>query len=441
MSKVNHSLNSLPAISIIIPTLNEAGNLPILFKRIDSSLNKANITYEIIVIDDNSTDNTFGVSKALSNKYDVKTFTKKGEMGKAYSLLEGFALASNDIVCMIDADLQYPPEEIANMCRLMEQSRVDIVITERVDMRHSYIRKLSTKVFNGIFAKWLFGIDYDTQSGLKLFKKQVLKEISVTPSPWSFDLEFIVRSLEAGFSIVSHEIPFYERHHGQPKLSVLKVSYELSLASIKLRKATSLSSMKHKYKKNLEHVRSLTLFVIILGSTLILGNSFKSPSAAALSINSASSNQSLSLSSLGDQINNLLNTSSSGSDSGSSQATSSQNAAPTNAANAKSATSSNSAQVTSTPSSAKAIDDSSTTAQPTSTITAAYTPIGVNDNSSSANLGSSYRGNKLSSRQTRLLEMISAILVGTAVLMFVLGSRAKDNRLVPQRLKSYKLPR
>jgi glycosyltransferase involved in cell wall biosynthesis len=239
-----------------VPTLNEASNLPVLFSRIDKAMSKAKIAYEIIVIDDNSSDGTITVARNNAKRFNVRASNKKGKMGKAYSLLEGFAMAKNEVVCMIDADLQYPPEEIAIMYNIMKQLEVSIVITERNDMRKSRLRQLSTKTFNTIFAQWLFGIKYDTQSGLKLFKKEVLDSISVSPSPWSFDLEFIVRSLEAGFKMASHQIPFHERYSGEPKISVIKGTIELSIASIKLRQATSFSHMKNKYKQNMEYLAS-----------------------------------------------------------------------------------------------------------------------------------------------------------------------------------------
>jgi glycosyltransferase involved in cell wall biosynthesis len=103
------------SISIIVPTLNEAENLPLLFRRIDKALTKAAIPYEIIVVDDRSSDTTFEVASAAARSYNVTVVTKEGKRGKAFSLLQGFALAQYQIVCMIDADLQYPPEAIVLM--------------------------------------------------------------------------------------------------------------------------------------------------------------------------------------------------------------------------------------------------------------------------------------------------------------------------------------
>jgi glycosyltransferase involved in cell wall biosynthesis len=161
-------------LSIIVPTLNEAGNLPSLFKRIGVSLNAAQIPYEIVLVDDHSSDDTLAVAKAAASEYPIRIFTKRGERGKAYSLLEGFDYAAYELVCMIDADLQYPPEAIAPMYEQLAELEADVVITERVEQHTSFLRQLSSKVFNLIFTRALFGIQYDTQSGLKLFKQRYI---------------------------------------------------------------------------------------------------------------------------------------------------------------------------------------------------------------------------------------------------------------------------
>src|ERR1700722_16975101 len=103
------------SISIIIPTLNESGNIGRLIERIDTVLSYQHISYEIIVVDDHSTDTTRAVVKRLSGRFPVILKTKQGNPGKAQSLIEGFTYAKYDIVCMIDADLQYDPEVIPSM--------------------------------------------------------------------------------------------------------------------------------------------------------------------------------------------------------------------------------------------------------------------------------------------------------------------------------------
>jgi len=237
-------------LSVIVPTLNEAGNIKRLLLRLNRPLKQANIPYEVIIVDDHSSDDTVKIAQDLSSQYPVKTQLKQGKRGKAYSLLEGFDHAKNDLVAMIDADLQYPPEEIATMYNLLEKTDADVVVTNRESHKTNPLRQLSTKVYNLLFARLLFGIGYDTQSGLKLFKKRILSNFEMTPSPWTFDLEFLVRALENRFKIVNLNVSFYERTSGVTKIKLLSATTEMVLASLRLRWNTSMYRLRDGHRSN-----------------------------------------------------------------------------------------------------------------------------------------------------------------------------------------------
>jgi dolichol-phosphate mannosyltransferase len=229
-----------PAISVIVPTLNEAGNMEQLMQRIHQPLQDANIKHEILVVDDHSTDDTIKMAHNAPSDYCVRVVTKHGRPGKAYSLLEGFDAASHDIVAMIDADLQYPPEAIKPMYDRLRDEQADLVVTERVDQETPFLRQISTRIFNLIFARLLFGVKYDTQSGLKLFRKSILRNYRLNPSPWSFDLEFIVRALENKDRIINHKIAFAERFAGEAKVNLISDTWELVVASLRLKRDSTL---------------------------------------------------------------------------------------------------------------------------------------------------------------------------------------------------------
>ncbi|HEX8227144.1 MAG TPA: glycosyltransferase family 2 protein [Candidatus Saccharimonadales bacterium] len=243
------------AISIVVPTLNEADNVPLLVARIATSFKYSDVPYEIIFVDDHSTDGTVEVIKRLQASYPVSLYTKQGSRGKAYSLLEGFSYADNPTICMIDADLQYPPEAILPMFKLLSKSGADVILTERVDdVSASKLRHYLTKGFNLAFTRLLFGFKYDSQSGLKLFRRSVINRIDLDPTPWSFDLEFIVRSLEISSKVISYRIPFSKRYSGQPKVRLVKVAYELAVASVRLRMNSSPHKIRHASRMNSDFV-------------------------------------------------------------------------------------------------------------------------------------------------------------------------------------------
>lgn len=267
-------------ISIVIPTLNEADNLDPLFKRINESLTSAEIPYEIIVIDDHSTDSTAQIAKSAPAEYNVQFHTKEGTPGKAHSLMEGFAIAQYELVCMIDGDLQYPPEAIKLMYHKLQYCEADIVLTERIDNKTSPLRRLMSYTFNTVFTRMLFGINYDTQSGLKLFRKSILKTINIDPSPWTFDLEFIVRALEHNYVIVSQQISFSERNAGTPKLHVLSATKEIATGSLKLWRNSSSKRIKLSYQRSEVLQRSIHWAVAVAATTVLATTTFSGGASA-----------------------------------------------------------------------------------------------------------------------------------------------------------------
>src|SRR3989304_9190201 len=102
-------------VSIIVPVYNEKENVKELIDRLKTSLFKTNHPYEIIFIDDNSTDGTYEYISGLQKYGQIVVERKQGTCGKAFSLSQGFKLAKGGILGMIDGDLQYPPEALPGM--------------------------------------------------------------------------------------------------------------------------------------------------------------------------------------------------------------------------------------------------------------------------------------------------------------------------------------
>lgn len=231
---MNNSKNFTKEISIIVPTFNEAGNIEELTARLHSSLLADGFTYEIIFVDDHSTDSTQKIVTALSTIYPVRLVVKKGHKGKSYSLREGFSEARYSNIAIIDGDLQYPPEAISKMA--LELRNVDIVVANRISYKDSLSRRIFSKTFKLLFAKLLFGLEQDVQSGLKVFKNTVPQVIDFAPSsPWTFDLEFLHRAREAGFTLGNFEITFSKRHAGRSKVGSVKAIFEIGTNALRVR--------------------------------------------------------------------------------------------------------------------------------------------------------------------------------------------------------------
>lgn len=224
-------MNKTQKISIVVPTWNEEGNIELLLARIDKTLPRD--SYEVIFIDDNSSDKTREVINLYKDTYPLKLFIKKGRRGKARSLIQGFKEAKYDLIAMIDADLQYPPESLPSMLQKINEGS-DIVVAERKNRKVNFTRHLASSIYRKVFVKGLHGINHDSQSGLKIFKKEIIQRIKLNPLPWSFDLEFLTKARNAGYVIDSVDIDFEKRFAGKTKVNFFTV-FQLAYTSIKMK--------------------------------------------------------------------------------------------------------------------------------------------------------------------------------------------------------------
>jgi len=178
-SKNNYKKKSLfRKVSIIVPLLNEEESLKPLYNQIKESVTKSRLDYEIIFIDDGSTDKSLQVIKELA-KQDVKIkyFSFRKNSGKSAALNIGFQHAKGDAVITMDADLQDDPAEIPHL--LEELEKFDLVSGWKKQRFDPFIKRHSSKFFNYI-TKIMSGIKiHDFNCGLKAYRNEVVKNIEV----------------------------------------------------------------------------------------------------------------------------------------------------------------------------------------------------------------------------------------------------------------------
>lgn len=171
-----------------------------------NELKKFNLDYEIILVDDGSTDNTLNEVKLVkSNK--IKIVSYKPNKGKGYALKYGFQFAKGDLITFVDSDLEIHPRQLLRFVSYMYEYNADIVIGSKrhPDSKVNYPlkRKLLSYLYH-LFVNLLFGLNvHDTQSGMKLIRYECAKEIlpKVVVKRYAFDLELLVVAKKFGFKI------------------------------------------------------------------------------------------------------------------------------------------------------------------------------------------------------------------------------------------------
>ena len=168
-------------ISVIVPLLNERESLKELCDRIDSSLKEAHLSYEIIMVDDGSTDDSWDEIIKLSKANDaIHGIRFRRNYGKSAALYCGFKKAVGDVVVTMDADLQDFPEEVPAMYEMIVREKWDIVSGWKQHRQDNALTKnLPSKLYNAT-ARRITGIKlHDMNCGLKAYRNEVIKDIEV----------------------------------------------------------------------------------------------------------------------------------------------------------------------------------------------------------------------------------------------------------------------
>ena len=170
-------------ISIVIPLLNEDESLIELHHWIAAIMQSNNFSYEILFIDDGSTDNSWNVISNLSKENtNIKGISFRRNYGKSAALNVGFEHAQGDVVITMDADLQDSPDEIPSLYDMIIKDGFDIVSGWKKDRKDPLSKTIPTKLYNAVTRR-VSGIKlHDMNCGLKAYKAEVVKNIEVSYS-------------------------------------------------------------------------------------------------------------------------------------------------------------------------------------------------------------------------------------------------------------------
>lgn len=207
-------------ISVVVPLFNEEESLPELFAWIERVMKANHFSFEVIFINDGSTDHSWDVIESLKSKSDaVKGIKFRRNYGKSPALYCGFERAQGDVIITMDADLQDSPDEIPELYRMITQDGYDLVSGWKQKRYDPLSKTIPTKIFNAT-ARSVSGIRnlHDFNCGLKAYRKAVIKNIEVYGEMHRY-IPYLAK--EAGFGKIGEKVVHHQaRKYGKTKFGL-----------------------------------------------------------------------------------------------------------------------------------------------------------------------------------------------------------------------------
>lgn len=201
-------------LTIVVPVFNEHESVRPLSEELLAVLATLGREFEILFIDDGSTDGTAAVLDALVAEVpQIGVVTLRRNFGKAAALMAGFREARGEVIVTIDGDLQDDPAEIPRLVEALEEG-ADLVSGWKRDRKDSWSKRAASKVFNGVTAK-VSGVDlHDLNCGFKAYRAEVVRSLSLTGDQYRY---IPVLARDEGFRVAELPVNHRPRVHGRSK--------------------------------------------------------------------------------------------------------------------------------------------------------------------------------------------------------------------------------
>ena len=217
VKKERNYFQGIKKISVVIPLLNEEESLRILYNDIKKAISPYSFDYEIVFIDDGSTDNSLNIIRDLSRRDNkVHYFSFRKNYGKSAALHVGFKFVSGDAVITMDADLQDDPAEIPNLLRKLAEG-YDLVSGWKKVRHDPFIKRHSSRFFNHITRMTSDVKIHDFNCGLKAYRKEVVKSVYVHGELHRY---IPVLAGQKGFKITEIPVKHHPRRYGKTKFGI-----------------------------------------------------------------------------------------------------------------------------------------------------------------------------------------------------------------------------
>ena len=222
-------------LSVIIPVYNEVQNIREILKRVQAT----GLPWEILIVDDGSTDGTRDILKELDGKDSIRVVLHEKNQGKGAAVRTGFGEAKGDVFLIQDADLEYDPRDYPAILKPIKEGNADVVYGSRflgaprrsTMFWHMIANKLLTLATNILYNNILT----DMETGYKVFRREVLDGITIHSNSFNFEPEFTAKILKKKVRIYEVPISFNPRDYSDGKKIKLYDAFEAIWALIKYR--------------------------------------------------------------------------------------------------------------------------------------------------------------------------------------------------------------
>ena len=206
-------------LSVAVALYNEEESVPPLCEALDSVLSKLGRSYEVVLVDDGSTDGTWAALTAAAATYPgLRLVRFRRNFGQTAALAAGFDFARGKIVVTMDGDLQNDPADIPAMLEKLESENADVVSGWRKDRKDSKIRTLPSQIFNNFIQSYLKLPIHDNGCSLKAYRREVVKGFHLYGEMHRF---VVAHAKWVGAKIVEMPVHHHAREHGTSKYGAL----------------------------------------------------------------------------------------------------------------------------------------------------------------------------------------------------------------------------
>ena len=204
-------------VSVLVPANNEAENLPLFMQLADAAFRGQRERYEVVVVDDGSTDETAAVLDGLSATYPfLRVVRHRSRRGIADALRTGYLHAAGDVLVFYPADLQFKPEDIPRLVAPILAGESDMVTGFKMGR---YEKRFVSEIYNGL-SRSLFRVPVRDLNSVKAYRREIMEHVPSRPDWHRF---MIVIAAAEGFTVTEVPVPLYPRHAGRSKFGIGRI--------------------------------------------------------------------------------------------------------------------------------------------------------------------------------------------------------------------------